>query len=352
FMLKISYLSRFPSVNKAKNDFRLITFLIFSLSIVNIVYKFDITEEGVVSRFNLWNPSWLLFGPLLYCAYRSLINKPVKVSLKHGLHLIPFLFFSIYYIFVVVDTDMSDAWSNSAFTYYQNSYLIIAFSLLPYSIYVLSNILKVNTAGKQDADALVISLSAIYILVCLVLLIMVVGWRIFLIDMGFDYRYLSYGLLLFGNLIIGLYWLAGDKKTIVDETEDFDVQPKSYTRSALTQELAIDYKERISSYFEYTNAFLDPNVTIDFLSKELGIPKHYFSQVFNIYFEKSFHSFVAEYRILHALDLINANQGRLKIESLAYSCGFNSKTSFNKYFKEKTGFTPSEYQLQQEKQTA
>jgi len=54
---------------------------------------------------------------------------------------------------------------------------------------------------------------------------------------------------------------------------------------------------------------------------------------------------------LYALDLINTNQGKLKIESLAYSCGFNSKTSFNKYFKEKTGFTPSEYQLQQERQT-
>lgn len=351
-MLKTSYLRCFPPVNNVKNDFRLITLLIFSLSIVNIVYKFDLTEQGIVSAFNLWNPSWLLFGPLLYCAYRSLINKPVKVNLKHGLHLIPFLFFSIFYIFVVVDTDMSDAWSNSAFTYYQNSYAVIAFSLLPYSVYVLSNILKVNTVGKQDADALVISLSAIYILVCLVLLIMVVGWRIVLVDMGFDYRYLSYGLLLFGNLIIGLYWFAGDKKTTKDELEYVDAQPKSYTRSALTEELATEYKEKITLYFEYTNAFLDPNVTIEFLSKELSIPKHYFSQLFNIYFEKSFHNFLAEYRILHALDLINTNQGKLKIESLAYSCGFNSKTSFNKYFKEKTGLTPSEYQLQQERQMA
>jgi len=248
-MLKINYLRWLPSVNKAKNDFRLITFLIFSLSIVNIVYKIDFTEQGIVSRFNLWNPSWLLFGPLLYCAYRSLINKPVKANLKHGLHLIPFVFFSIYYAFVVIDTDMSNAWSNSAFAYYQNSYVVIAFSMLPYSIYVLSNILKVNTAGKQDADALVISLSSIYVLICLVLSVMLVGWWVVPVDMGFDYRYLSYGLLLFGNLIICLYWLAGDKKTNNDEVEDFDLQPKSYTRSALTEELAIGYKDRISSYF-------------------------------------------------------------------------------------------------------
>ncbi len=35
----------------------------------------------------------------------------------------------------------------------------------------------------------------------------------------------------------------------------------------------------------------------------------------------------------------------ITIESLAYECGFNSKTTLNKYFKELTGLVPSQYRL-------
>lgn len=131
-----------------------------------------------------------------------------------------------------------------------------------------------------------------------------------------------------------------------------DTYTQSYKNSLLTEEQALDYKERITSHFEYNAVYLDSSVTIDLLAKELSVPKHYFSQLFNVYFEKSFHIFVAEYRISHAINLLNSNKGRLKIESLAYACGFNSKTSFNKYFKEITGVTPSEYQLQLDRQIA
>jgi len=34
---------------------------------------------------------------------------------------------------------------------------------------------------------------------------------------------------------------------------------------------------------------------------------------------------------------------RFTVLSLAYDCGFSSKSSFNRYFKKATGQTPSEY---------
>lgn len=353
-MLNLNYPKWVLHLNRWGNDFRLITTSIFVLGILNIVYKFDWVDGGIKAATNMWNPSWLLFGPLLYCAYGSLVNKPLRVTLKDCLHLLPFLAFSLFYLVVALTTDMTNPWGNFAFVCYQNSYAVIIFSLVPYSIYILAKVWKVSTKNKPDADILLVTISAFYILIAILISLLVIGWGIAKIDMGFDYRYFAYGLLVFINIAISWYWFMGDKKTADLELANLtdDPQLKSYRHSALANEQANVYKEQIIEYFEDTQAYLEPSLSLEVLSKELGIPKHYFSQLFNVYFERSFHNFVADYRIMYAIELLNGNQGRLKIESLAYSCGFNSKTSFNKYFKERTGFTPSEYLLQLQSQGA
>ena len=57
---------------------------------------------------------------------------------------------------------------------------------------------------------------------------------------------------------------------------------------------------------------------------------------------KSFYVLVSEYRINYAKEILKEDNN-ITIESLAYECGFNSKSTFNKYFKEQTGYSPSEY---------
>jgi AraC-like DNA-binding protein len=357
-MLKFNYLKWILRLNKSENDFRLILALSFILGLLNIIYKFDWINGAPEASFNLWNPSWLLFGPLLYCAYRSLTGKPVQMDWKHSWHLLPFVLCGLAYLYVFFTTDMStsgSAWKNSDFGLYQNSYGVIILSLIPYSMYVLGRILLVNTKNRADADALIISLGATYILISVILSIMILGWSGFLNDdSGIDYRYFSYGLLLFASLAILWYWTKGDKEIrILDAKNELAAQNnKSYKNSILNEDLAIEYKERVIAYFENSTLYLESSISLDFLSKELNIPKHHFSQLFSVYFGKSFHNFVADYRIMHALELLNCNNGRLKIESLAYSCGFNSKTSFNRYFKEKTGYTPSDYQIYLSRQSA
>lgn len=351
-MLKLNFFKWFSHLSRPKTDLHLITFLIFVLSFINIYYKISWKDGGFVTNENLWNPIWLLFGPLLFLSYKAILSKQIEFSKKYIFHLLPFLICSFYYIYVSLYVDMQNPWQDKFFVFYQNSYVIIAVSLALYSIFIISKILKTNERNYPDADSLIISIAVSYILICIVLVMLLIGWWIYPIDMGFDYRFLTYSLLFFCNLVIGFFWIFGDKgiENKPEYTEDFN--NKSYKNSPLTDELALDYKDRITSYFENQSVYLDSKLSLETLSKELCIPKHYFSQLFNVYFEKSFHSFVAEYRILYAIELVNFNNGRLKIESLAHSCGFNSKTSFNKYFKEITGFTPSEYLVRLNKQTA
>lgn len=351
-MFIINYFKCFSPLYRPKTDLNLISLLIFSLSFINIFSNLTSTNEGLVSNENLSNPIWLLFGPLLFFAYKAILNKKFKLTQKSILHFLPFCMMSLFYTFVILNTDTRNPWQNEFYTFYQNSYIVIAASLGGYSIVVLTKMLNIDLNVGHNAVSLLIALAATYILICLVLFMILIGWLIDPIDMGFDYRLLTYSLLFFINICICYFWFFNANNVKENDINDVEINTKIYKNSPLTDELAFDYKDRITNYFENQSVYLDSKLSVDTLAKELAIPKHYFSQLFNVYFEKSFHSFVAEYRILYAIELVNVNNGRLKIESLAHSCGFSSKTSLNKYFKEITGFTPSEYLLRLNKQSA
>lgn len=89
--------------------------------------------------------------------------------------------------------------------------------------------------------------------------------------------------------------------------------------------------------------FLNPAVSLDMLSQRTAIPRHQLTQVFNRYYKKAFYPFIAAARIEYAITRISETAEVMTLDSLSYECGFNSKTSFNRYFKEHTGMTPSEY---------
>lgn len=162
------------------------------------------------------------------------------------------------------------------------------------------------------------------------------------VDTGIDYRLLAYSLL-FISCLFNIRYLYGSSHNM--QVHVPEVKHKSYSNSTLKSDVAKYYQQEILNCFEHTEIYLRPDISIDLLAKELGIPKHHFSQVFNVYFKKNFYSFVADYRIAYALNKMELNRGALTLESLAYECGFNSKTSFNHYFKKNTGLTPNEYQF-------
>jgi len=80
------------------------------------------------------------------------------------------------------------------------------------------------------------------------------------------------------------------------------------------------------------------------LAGELDIHANQLSWLLNDGFGKNFNEFINHYRIDTFMRLAklpeNAN---LTIMSIAYECGFNSKTVFNTYFKKETGLTPKQF---------
>jgi AraC-like DNA-binding protein len=104
------------------------------------------------------------------------------------------------------------------------------------------------------------------------------------------------------------------------------------------------YQQKLEKYMDDHRPYLDPELTIEKLSEITKIRKLLLSQTLNKGFNKNFFTFIKEYRIRHVEQILKSKTtGRSTIMDIAYESGFNSKTGFNRAFKEVTGKTPTEY---------
>ena len=68
------------------------------------------------------------------------------------------------------------------------------------------------------------------------------------------------------------------------------------------------------------------------------------SFIINKHLYQTFYELVNAYRINAVKEMLSQNKAEnLTLLAIALECGFNSKTSFNRVFKEINGLTPSQY---------
>jgi len=97
--------------------------------------------------------------------------------------------------------------------------------------------------------------------------------------------------------------------------------------------------------FESSERFLDKQLRLATLAKQLDTNTRYLSTIINSAKNKSFNSYINFLRIQYVLEKLNSDPKYLsyKISYLAKESGFASQSSFTTAFKEVTGKTPSAY---------
>ena len=125
---------------------------------------------------------------------------------------------------------------------------------------------------------------------------------------------------------------------------DDNEQKKKYPKSGLTEEASNKLHQSLIQLMTEGALYRKSDLSINDLSSKLGVHPNYLSQIINQKEKKNFYDFVNTYRFEEFKRLIAMQKNQqFTLLSLAYDCGFSSKSSFNRYFKKATGQTPSEY---------
>ncbi len=95
---------------------------------------------------------------------------------------------------------------------------------------------------------------------------------------------------------------------------------------------------------ENEKLFKNSELTLTQLSQTLNVHPNTLSQVINSVEQKNFYDYINFQRVeeFKKAMALPENQ-KFTLLSLAFECGFNSKTAFNRNFRKVTGVSPSEY---------
>lgn len=328
------------SAIKRFKNFNIIVVIIIFLCFINIFYKISFSFKEVIVKLNLWHPTWLLFGPLLYFALKEVSGSKPNL-LKRLIHLTPFAISCVYYLYTFYNSDESNPWASNDFIYYQNSYFLLAFSLFGYSIYSFIKCSKISKELFPHVQHIIISLSVFFTIMSIIYVMMYLAWGIFHIDTIIDYRFFNYGILFLVALLLGRYLII--YKPIIQR--NLEKKNGELNQNQTINENFKELENIVRNHLNKSKVFLDPVLKLDTLSQDLNISKKTLSYLFNNHFKTNFYQFVAEYRIKYSIELMKNTNNIYTIESLANFSGFNSRSAFNKYFKEFTGVSPSKYQM-------
>jgi AraC-like DNA-binding protein len=118
--------------------------------------------------------------------------------------------------------------------------------------------------------------------------------------------------------------------------------------SEITEDEKNEIRKLIELILKEKKLYFDPNLTIDHLARKIHVPQRKLSLTIHELYGKNFTNFINDYRIQEAVKILNSSE-RVSIYVLSRNVGFNSRSTFNRAFKDYTGKTPREYVVKHKK---
>ncbi len=120
--------------------------------------------------------------------------------------------------------------------------------------------------------------------------------------------------------------------------------PTAPAKMALPAAEMAPRRAQLAAYMDAQQPWLDPELTLSDLAKQVGLNASQLSYLVNQAFAQNFNDFVNTYRVAEVKrKLALPDFQHLSLLGIAFESGFNSKATFNRAFKKLTGQAPSQY---------
>lgn len=159
----------------------------------------------------------------------------------------------------------------------------------------------------------------------------------------------------FITLVVFIFFLGfwgyqqGEVFNINDNSNPFEEEKKKISEDVPVENRPIEKQFKhealqLKELMKKEKPYLEPSLTIQDLAVKMKMPAHQLSKVINKEFRCNFFEFVNKYRIEDFKQrAFSTDYKNLTILAIALDCGFNSKSAFNRIFKDMTGLTPGDY---------
>ena len=307
--------------------------LCFLFLILFELLKNSLTLDQILTMFSVGGTIPLLIGPLFLLYVMSVMHLDFKITRPLLLHFLPFAIFLVYF-------------STSALGITENRIGMEVFSILKgvhtliyfiFSYIFLKKNAAISKKGVKSWYNSKILLRLILVQISAILIIYaIVVFEVFYPDVNIESDRIS-------SLLLTLFFFAFSFVLILypNETIPDKLSKKQYLYSSLKD---INKKEILSSVLKLLDEeklFLNPELNLNELSELLNVNSSHVSQVINELLGKNFNQLINEYRVAEVKR--NLLDYKRTLLGIAYDSGFNSKSTFNRIFKEIEGETPSEY---------
>ncbi len=325
------------------------------LSLLFLLNKSLCNDIYILTTIHLTFP--LLHYPIFYLYVKSLINKTSRPRLIELLHLIPYL---ILFLLLSLFPDNRDflSISNQPGRLIHFNLLLNFVSGLTYMSLCLMLLQKYNKRIKQAFSNIdKINLKWLAHLIFSFVAVLLIGITYIVLTKGFQIKsnysidVFIYGSITFFVFFIGFYSI---KKTNFFSYQNFgeDISATAYKQNAknkydkygLKKNEIPALKETLLQFMDEEKPYLDCDLTLAQLAKKLNVYKHYLTQILNDELNQNFYDFINFYRVEEVKkNLSDKKSDQYTLLGIAFDAGFNSKSSFNRIFKNHTDITPSQY---------
>lgn len=352
----------FTKANKQGSDFVLMAWLLtisFKMMILLISAEHG---EFFDNQFSIGLIP-LTFGPFLFLYTKNLLYRRWFFKSRDFLHYTPFIFFTfLYFTFFKgkLSFDNHMFFLDDEYLWVRLMYSIAFMSSVNYYTYLTLKILGRHRKQLKDRFSFLSErneLNWLYVLTAIFgvtyFLYFSLGTYNVLMKQGFfDIAYTSDVFLTILAFSVSYFGIKQPYlfKVIPEENEEFmalkkkNESKRKYKNSNLTEEQKEEYVKHIFTFMDEERPFINPELTVQDLSKQLNISRHHLTELLNNDIGKNFFTFINEYRVEEVKRrLLDARFEHLTIVAIAFESGFNSKSTFNSIFKQNTGNTPSQW---------